>query len=451
MSVKQSHRSSLSGSLRGLGGGSSGATHVSTVHLSGSYRSPSVYSGVVGRSSAGSISSGLGYGGGSAGGFSSGFGEGSAEGYGSWFGIGGVYSNGKVTMQGLNDRLASYLDKVNSLEQENTQLEKKIREWYDKQVPYASPDFHRSFTIIEELQNKILQVTTNNTKILLQFDNAQLAAEDFRTKLENEKALCTSVEADINGLRHAHDDLLLTNKDLEMQLQTLTEELNALKKNHVEDVSSLRTQLGARVDVHLNAPPAVDLNNVLSKMREQYETIVARNVKEAEKWYLDKSEEVNQQMTSSAQQLKIQNTEIIELRHTCQTLEIDLQTQNNMREALENTLAETEARYGSQLCQLQEMISNVELQLTQLRADQERQNFEHRTLMDVKMHLENEITTYRQLIGGESINTGTWYKNIREMSSSGSGGSGNVGGMSSSGGSGGISGSGKTRTIVEDI
>ncbi|XP_075701697.1 keratin, type I cytoskeletal 19-like [Rhinoderma darwinii] len=476
MSVKQSHRSSSSGSLRGLGGGSSSVTRTSTVRSSGSYRSPSMHGGLVGRglgssygiggSSAGSMSLGLGYCGGSAGGFGSGFGYGggSSGGYGSGFGYSGGHTsanvtggenilniNEKETMQILNDRLATYLDKVRSLEQENTQLEKKIRDWYDNQVPYTSPDFHPYFRTIEDLQSKILQASTNNANILLQIDNARLAADDFRTKFENEAALRTSVEADINGLRRVLDDLMLSKKDLELQLQTLHEELTFLKKNHDEEVSSLRSQLGARVNVEVDAAPSVDLNKVLTEIRDQYENIMANNVKEAEKWFLDKSGELNQQMTSSSQQLQTQNTEMIELRHTTQTLEIDLQTQNNMREALENTLAETEARYGSQLGQLQDMISNVELQLGELRSDLERQNFEYRTLMDVKTHLEREIATYRQLLDGEDIQRGTWYKNNRDITSSGSGGSSNMGGMGHSGGSGGIGGSGKPRTIVEDM
>ncbi|XP_075134426.1 keratin, type I cytoskeletal 19-like [Leptodactylus fuscus] len=477
MSVKQSHRSSSSGSLRGLGGGSSGVSRISTVRSCGSYRSPSIHGGLVGRggSSAGSISLGLGYGGGSAGGFGSGFGYGggSAGGYGSGFGIGGggstsVFTSGgenvlnineKQTMQMLNDRLANYLDKVRTLEVENSNLEKKIREWYDKQVPYTSPDFHNFFRNIEDLQQKILQGNSNNANILLQIDNARLAADDFRTKYENECALRASVEADTNGLRHVLDELNFSKNDLEMQLQNLTEELKYLKKNHDEEVSSLRTQLGARVNVEVNAAPSVDLNKSLSDMRDQYEALTAKNVREAEQWFINKSEDLNQQMASSAQQLQTQNTEMIELRQTVQTLEIDLQTQNKMREALENTLAETEARYGSQLAQIQDIISGVEQQLCELRSDLERQNFEYRTLLDVKAYLEKEIATYRQLLDGEDFQRGTWRSTI----SSSSGGSSNMGGMSGfggmsgmgsmsgSGGTGGMSGSGKPRTIVEDI
>ena len=58
-------------------------------------------------------------------------------------------------MQFLNDRLASYLEKVRQLERENAELESRIREWYESQVPYICPDYQSYFKTIEELQQKV--------------------------------------------------------------------------------------------------------------------------------------------------------------------------------------------------------------------------------------------------------------------------------------------------------
>ncbi|XP_068118195.1 keratin, type I cytoskeletal 19-like [Hyperolius riggenbachi] len=409
MSSKSTIRTST-GSIRGPAGGSSS---MSSVRTSGSYRPGSTHGGNrvmssayggLGSSCAGNFGFGLG-GSGSYGSSISGFGTGVGQcTFQSYHTSGNenlLCTNEKETMQLLNDRLASYLDKVRSLEQENAQLERKIREWYDKQVPYASPDFQAYFKTIEDLQNQILQGNNNNSNLVLQIDNARLAADDFRTKYENEAALRMGVESDINGLRRVLDELQLTRKDLEVQLQNLNDELAFLKKNHDEEVTSLRSQLGAKVNVEVDAAPGVDLSRVLAEIRSQYETIMEDNAKEAERWFIEKSDELNLQVTNSSQQLQTYNTELLQLKHTIQNLEIDLQTQNSLKMALENTLAETEAGYGNQLAQLQDMINELEVQLADLRCDLERQNFEYKTLMDVKSLLEREIATYKQLMDGE--------------------------------------------------
>ncbi|XP_009866023.1 PREDICTED: keratin, type I cytoskeletal 14-like, partial [Apaloderma vittatum] len=111
----------------------------------------------------------------------------------------------------------------------------------------------------------------------------------------------------------------------------------------------------------------------------------------------------------NTEQLQSGKTEITELRRTIQSLEIDLQSQLSTKAALEGTLADTEARYGTQLAQLQVLITSVEEQLAELRCDMERQNHEYRVLLDVKTRLEQEIATYRRLLEGEDAHMSSHY------------------------------------------
>uniref|UniRef100_A0A7M4E5K4 Keratin, type I cuticular Ha6-like n=1 Tax=Crocodylus porosus TaxID=8502 RepID=A0A7M4E5K4_CROPO len=287
------------------------------------------------------------------------------------------------------------------LEQENADLECKIREWYECQVPYICTDFQAFYKTLEELQQQILCAKTNNAKLVLQIDNARLAADDFRTKFESEQVIHQSVDADINGLRRIMDELTLCRADLEMQLESLKEELLCLKKNHEEEASALQCQLGARVNVEVDAAPSCDLNKMLNDIRCQYENLVENNRKDVEAWFSTKMEELNQQVISSGEQLQCCQTEITDLRRTTQALEIDLEAQTSMKSTLECTLHETENRYASQLAHLQCLITNVEAQLAELRCDMERQNQEYKVLLDMKTRLETEIATYRRLLEGE--------------------------------------------------
>uniref|UniRef100_A0A8C2YSF4 Keratin, type I cytoskeletal 17 n=1 Tax=Chinchilla lanigera TaxID=34839 RepID=A0A8C2YSF4_CHILA len=377
--------SSIKGSS-GLGGGSSRTS----CRLSGSLGGGSCRLG-----------SASGLGGGS--GFSSCYSFGSGSGYGgSLGGVDGLLGGGeKATMQNLNDRLASYLDKVRALEQANAELEVKIRDWYQKQAPGPVRDYSPYYKTIEDLKNKILVANVDNANVLLQIDNARLAADDFRTKFETEQTLRMSVESDINGLRRVLDELTLSRADLEMQIENLNEELAFLKKNHEEEMNALRGQVGGEINVEMDAAPGVDLSRILNEMRDQYEKMAEKNRKDAEDWFFSKTEELNREVATNSQLVQSGKSEISELRRSVQALEIELQSQLSMKASLENSLEETKGRYCMQLSQIQEMIGSVEEQLAQLRCEMEQQNQEYKILLDVKTRLEQEIATYRRLLEGE--------------------------------------------------
>uniref|UniRef100_A0A8C6BXH8 Keratin 16 n=1 Tax=Monodon monoceros TaxID=40151 RepID=A0A8C6BXH8_MONMO len=349
----------------GIGSGSSCG---SSVLAGGSCRAPSAYGGLSFGGAMGSIFVG---------------------GYGGGLGIclsggnGGLLSgNEKLTMQNLNDRLASYLEKVRALEEADTELEVKICDWYQNQRPRPACDYSPYFKTIEDLRNKIFEATIENTQPLLQIDNARLA---------HELALCQGMEANINGLRRVLDELTLVRTDLEMQIKGLKEELAYLKKNHQEEMFTLRSQTSGDVSVEADAAPSVDLNHILNEMCDQG----------AEAWFLSKKEELNTEVSSNSERMQNSHNELNELRRVLQGLEVKLQSQLCRKASLEKSLGETKNRYCLQLSQIQGLICSVEEQLAPLRCEMEQQKHEYQILLDVKTRLEQEIATYRPLLEGE--------------------------------------------------
>ncbi|XP_064030429.1 keratin, type I cytoskeletal 14-like [Pogoniulus pusillus] len=340
----------------------------------------------------------MGYGGGMSAGSMAG---GLCGGIGGGFGVGGdllLSGNEKVTMQNLNDRLAAYLDKVRRLEEENAQLEQHIREWYRKQAPAAAKDYSSYYQAIEQLQNQIIAASVDNNRLLLDIDNSKMTADDFRMKYENELVIRQTVEADINGLRNLLDDLTLVRSSLESELESLKDELIALKRNHEEELRQLQAQTGGDVSVEVNAAPGEDLTKILNDMRQEYEQIIEKNRREVEQWYEVKIEEVNRQVTSSSQDIQSSSQQLAELRREMQNLEIELQAQLSTKNSLENSLAETESRYGCLLQQLQSQIHSVEEELASIRCEMESQSQEYKMLLGIKTRLEQEIAQYRALL-----------------------------------------------------
>uniref|UniRef100_A0A2K5LTL3 Keratin, type I cytoskeletal 25 n=1 Tax=Cercocebus atys TaxID=9531 RepID=A0A2K5LTL3_CERAT len=285
-----------------------------------------------------------------------------------------------MAMRRIMEPPASLLDNVHALEEANVQ-----KGWLRILGPGCL----------------IIASTTSNANAVLQIDNARLTADDFRLKYENELALHQSVEADVNGLRRVLDEITLCRTDLEIQYETLSEEMTYLKKNHKEEMQVLQCAAGGNVNVEMNAAPGVDLTVLLNNMRAEYEALAEQNRRDAEAWFNEKSASLQQQISEDVGATTSARNELTEMKRTLQTLEIELQSLLATKRSLEGSLTETESNYCAQLAQIQAQIGALEEQLHQVRTETEGQKLEYEQLLDIKLHLEKEIETYCLLIGGD--------------------------------------------------
>ncbi|XP_075960755.1 keratin, type 1, gene c5 [Anarhichas minor] len=318
----------------------------------------------------------------------------------SFNGLGGAASD-KETMQGLNDRLSNYLEKVRSLERSNAELEVKIKQLMLEKVPRGH-DIEGMMSQAHAIGEEVRKKTLENARIMLEIDNAKLAADDFRLKWEAEATLGQSVERDCQALKRAksdHDQLITT---LRGDLDSLKEELYFLKKNHDEETSLMRSRLAnEQVSVEVDAAQGPDLGAIMAELRVQYEGIARKNKDDAETWYLKKLEAVQSEVKENNEALRCAQGELSERRRFLQALEVELDSLRKQVGVLEGNLGETGHKYSVEMDRLQATLTHLEDELSQLRLDMQRNKTEYEQLLRIKQNLEMEIATYRRLLEGE--------------------------------------------------
>ncbi|KAM4737851.1 keratin, type I cytoskeletal 18-like [Anableps anableps] len=309
--------------------------------------------------------------------------------------------NEKIAMQHLNDRLASYLETVRNLEKANKNLELKIRETIEKRGPLEGRDYSKYYAIIAELKGKIFDMVKDNAHLAINVDNARLASDDFKVKMEYELSMRQTVEADVGRLRKLLDDTNVARMHLEGDIESLKEELITLKKNHETDVAELRAHIAqAGVHVDVDAPKGQDLARIMEEMREKYERIALKNQEELKAWHESQITEVQVQVTESTTALKEATTTMSETRRRQQALEIELQSALSLKASLEATLRDVEMRYNLEVEKYNAIILRLQEELAKIRADIQQNSREYESLLNIKVKLEAEIAEYRRLLDG---------------------------------------------------
>ncbi|KAM4587364.1 keratin, type I cytoskeletal 18-like [Odontesthes bonariensis] len=335
---------------------------------------------------------------------SSGMGGGMGSGFGGAAGAAGagagILGNEKGAMQNLNDRLANYLDTVRNLEQANKELEIKIMESLEKGGPDMR-DYSKYEPIIEDLRKQIFDKIVENASFVLQIDNARLAADDFKVKFENEMAIRQSVEGDIAGLKKLIDETNMGRMNIESETEAVKEELLFLKRNHENEVMELRNQISqSGVQVDVDAPKGQDLAQIMQDMRGNYEKIAVKNAEELKHWHENQISDVQVQVSQNTEALQGAQMEKSDLLRQIQTLEIELASQQSLKASLEDTLGNTELRNNMEMEKYNNLIVRLEEELTNLRANIKHQTQEYEALLNMKMKLEAEISTYKTLLDG---------------------------------------------------
>ncbi|XP_048116043.1 desmin-like isoform X2 [Alosa alosa] len=323
----------------------------------------------------------------------------------------------------LNDRLAAYIEKVRSLEQQNKLLETEIEALQNR---FMKPTGLRMLyeEQLKELRKLADQMRRQRDLAVAAKDAMAGQLEMIKVKYEEAVELRKKAEMDIESFRPDVDAATSARIALEKQLDNLEVEIEFLKRIQREEIEDLMKQIYAAHATAQDAFALPDLSAALKQIQNEYDTIAAKNLQEMDSWYNSKFDDINNKSTKHVDRIRGAREEMATAKKDIQGKERDLDGLKTKNDALEAQILEAQERHKKELEALQARIEALQLELKSTKGKIAQLLMEYQDLLNVKMSLEIEITTYRKLIEGEDMRITSIVQGMMGMSAISAGMSG---------------------------